>query len=165
MSKSKADELVTTDEPELPALLNDLNGPAPIAKVIELRNKGLSYTEVGAILGVTKEAIYQRLKPFLPSVDNLQAVKDNRADTLTVVGDSVLTSLTEEDIQKASAYQKVGMAGLLHNMERLERDKSTANIAHVYKGLTVKMDDLQKQIAENQAQLGMMPEEGEHEDA
>ncbi len=162
MAKTKA-ELIPVDDPDAPALLEveSIEDSIPIAKIIELRNKELSYQEIASILGCSLQNIHQRLQPFRQSIEYLQAIKDNRADTLTVIGDSILTSLNHKDLQKASAYQKVGMAGLLHNMERLERDKSTANVAHVHKGITTKISDLEARIAENRALLGTMPEEGE----
>ena len=101
----------------------------PLAKIIELRNKQLTYKQIGNIIGCSKQAIHQRLKPYLPAIDNLPCVKSNRADTLTVVSDTILNSLTEADIKKAPAGQRVMMYGILYDKERLEREQSTANVS------------------------------------
>ena len=128
-TKTKHGKSVMADsQKKLPAL-NNPNDPAPIAKLIELRNKGLTYEEIGNMLGRSKVTIFQRLKPFKKHIDNLEAIKKYKADTLAVYQSAILDSLTEADLKKASAYQKVGMYGILYDKERLERGQSTGNLS------------------------------------
>ena len=142
----------------LPALeIDRIDTPVPLAKIIELRNKKLSYDEIGTLLGCTRQNIHQRLQPFRQSIDHLKSVKDNRADTLAVVSDTLLNSLTGTDIKSASAYQRVGMYGILYDKERLERGQTTANIGHV--DFTGQLKDLEAQEAALMAELGMTPED------
>jgi len=144
-------------EPNLPELINGINDPIPLAKIIELRNKRLSYSEMATLLGCTKENICQRLKPFRMSVENLKSIKENRADTLAVVSDTVLNSLTETDIKSASAYQRVGMYGILYDKERIERGQVSSIVGHV--DFTGKLKDLEAQEQALMAELGMTPED------
>lgn len=156
---SKKVELTTTDEP---ALEVDLIAPQiPIAKLIDLRKKGLELEEIGAIVGCTKQNVQQRIKQYVQSVDYLQIIKDNRADHLTITNDKVLNELTGRDLKEVGERDLAVVYGVLYDKERLERDKSTANIVHVHAGITAKISDLEKRIAENRALLGEMPEEGE----
>lgn len=138
-----------SDPKNLPARLDSI---APLGKIIELRNKKLSYEEIGAICGVSKQAIHERLSAYKQSIDELQAVKDNRADVLAVVGDSLINSLTYKDVQKMSGLQRITGFGILYDKERLERDKSSVNVA--YADYSRSMQEIDKQITQLEEELG-----------
>ena len=126
----KLDNQLTPQEaPATPKNGNSAPKNIPLIRLLELRKKGLSFSEIGQLVGCSMQDTQQRLAPFMEALEHLPAIKEHRADLLTVYGHTMLATLRPEDIQKASAYQRVGMAGLLHNMERLERGQSTANIA------------------------------------
>ena len=151
MTQDNAEQ--TTENPEDLPELNYINTVIPLSKIIELRNKGLSYTDIGSLLGCTRENICQRLKPYRSEVDNLKSFKDNKADILAVHQSRLLNNLTDEDIKKSSGYQKVGMFSVLHNQERLERGESTQNIA--YADLTKNMTELQAKRKALEIELGI----------
>lgn len=139
---------------ELPALMVDsIDDVIPLAKIIELRNKKLSYSEIGKILGCSKQNIDKRLQPFKTSIDNLQAIKDHRADNLAVVSSVILNKLTTDDIKKASLQQKVTAYGILYDKERIERGQVSNIIGHV--DFTAKLSDLDQQEALLMAELGI----------
>ena len=106
-----------------------LEDTIPIGKLIELRNKGLSYNEIARIVGCSKTNTFERLAEYSNDIDNLKSFKENKADILAVQQSRLLNNLTMEDIKKSSGYQKVGMFSVLHNQERLERGESTANVS------------------------------------
>jgi len=138
---------------DVPTLTVDqIDQPISISRVIELRNKKLTYEEIGRILGCTKQNIHQRLQPFRSSIDNLQTIKDNRADTLTVISDTILNSLTADDIKKATIGTKVTTYGILYDKERLERGQTTANVG--YADYTRDMRELDKEIDVLEAEIG-----------
>lgn len=139
------------EQGNLPAV-TFLNENIPIAKIIEYRNKKLSYDEIAKLLGCTAANICTRLKPFRPSLENIESIKHNRADTLAVVSDTILNSLSHEDIQKSSAYQRVGMYGVLYDKERLERGQSSSNIA--YMDMSRDQRDLDREIQALEAEIG-----------
>ena len=134
-----------------------LSPPAPIAKFIDLRLKGLSYREIAAIIGCSEANVSDRLQPYLQSITHLDAIKRHRADTLAVVGDTVLSSLSGADIRKASGYQKIGMYGILYDKERLERGQSSVNISVV--DLTQSLAEITQQREELEAQVGLAQQE------
>lgn len=133
--------------------INDINSPAPkgipISKLIEYRNKDLSYQDIADLVGCSKPNVYARLKQYDGEIKSLKSYKENRADVLAVVGSKMLNSLTSNDIEKASAYQRVGMFALLYDKERLERGQSTSNIA--YANMTE--SDIDAKIKELEAKL------------
>jgi len=123
-------------EQNIPNSITDVNDPSPYApkdiplqKLIELRSKGLSYQEIAKIVGCSKPNVFYRLQEYKEEIDNLEAFKKHRADILSLKQSQILNSLTIEDIKECSAYQRVGMFGILHQNERLARDQSTGNIA------------------------------------
>jgi len=137
--------------------LTVIDNVIPIAKIIELRKKNLTYDEIGKILDCTRQNIEQRLHGYKQSIDSLKSVKDHRADTLAVVGDTILNSLTAGDIKKSTGYQKVGMYSLLYDKERLERGQSTENIG--YYDYTKGLDKVIEERDRLQLELGMTPQE------
>ena len=125
-------EIIDNDDSDLEVTYyptSNLSKGISLAKIIELRNKKLSYAQIGKIVGCSKENVIQRIKPFQTSIDNLPSIKENRADLLATVSDTILNSLTEADIKKAPAGQRVMMYGILYDKERLERGQATQNIA------------------------------------
>ena len=161
---AKANKQPSSDnQAELPTLLDPIDDTIPLNKIIELRNKRLSFSEIGKILGCTKQNISQRLQPLLNEVDNLKSFKENKADILAVQQARLLNHLTTEDIKKSSAYQKVGMFSVLHNQERLERGESTANIA--YADLSGKLEEVQAKRKALEVELGIQDSPGTEGDS
>lgn len=57
--------------------------PVDTSKALDLRlNHNLTYEEIGAIEGVTKQAIHAALKGLLPAEDEVDSFKQYRADIL-----------------------------------------------------------------------------------
>ncbi len=100
-----------------------------------------------------------------PQKPTKTAFKENRADLLSIQQDRLINSLTDADIQKSSAYQKVGMFSLLYDKERLERDKSTSNIANVYSTLDTQHANYRQRIEELEAELGIDDVQDDVQDA
>jgi len=101
----------------------------PLSKIVELRNKNLSHNQIGALLGCTGKAIQQRLKRF-PELDSgaAQEYKDARSDILRALQIRTLKTLSKEDIEKTSVRDRTILFGTLYDKERLEEDKTTANV-------------------------------------
>jgi len=58
----------------------------------------------------------------------LSLFKKKRADIFAALQQRCIRQITDEKLEKATAYQLVGMTSLLHDRERLERDQSTHNV-------------------------------------
>ena len=118
--------------PTIPADLPDPSKYAPKGLPIEpmllLRRKGLSYQQIADIVKCTKANVIERIHNTEPYIDNIDAIKKAKSDLLHIKQSQILNSLTLEDIKESSAYQKVGMFGILYDKTRLEDDRSTANL-------------------------------------
>ena len=131
----------------------------PINTLIELRKKGLSYEQIGKIVNRSMQTVWERLQPYQDAIDGLQPFKEGRADLLAIHQSRLLNSLSEGDINKMSGLQKITGAAVLYDKERLERGQSTANVA--YQDQTRRLDELDKEIAALEAELGVVEDEGE----
>ena len=156
------EELATTPDAsqDLPVITEEI----PMARIIELYKKELTHAEIGAILGCSAPNITQRLQRVKGHIDALPAIKNHTSDMLHMIKHKNLSELLARDIKDESYHSLTVDTGIIYDKARLEDDKSTSNIAHVHEGYTAKISDLEKRIAENRAQLGMLPEEGEDED-
>jgi DNA-directed RNA polymerase specialized sigma subunit len=119
----------------------------PLEKIIALYAKGMNMTEIGKVLGCSTAAISIRLKGHTEDLNALIPFKDSRADTLAFYQRKLLNSIDKGAIEKCSAYQRVGMFGILYDKERLERGESTQNIAYA------SMDKTFRAMVEEQAKL------------
>jgi hypothetical protein len=106
--------------------------PVDVKQAIDLKyNRHLSYAQIAAVQGVTPQAVHERIKDLLP-IPETQVFIDHRADILANAQLKLLSNLDESRLAKASAYQLVGSAMLLHDHERLERNLSTGNLAVIH---------------------------------
>ena len=103
--------------------------PIPLETLIEYRSKGLSYKQIGKLVGRSKQTIHQRLQPVIAELNALPDYKRHKADILALTGNRILSSLTPAKLKDSSAYQLTGMFGIINQHERLEREQSTANIS------------------------------------
>lgn len=99
-----------------------------LQQAIQFRLKGLTYQEIADHYGVTRSAIHQRLSPLLEDEIDVALYKGNRADIFAGIQARICKNLTDDKLEKASAYQLTGMLGIFHENERLERGQSTANV-------------------------------------
>ena len=76
---------------------------------------------------VSRAAITQTLKRYGIERNMLESFKQNRADIMAGIQETVAASLTEDDIKKASVRDKTILFGTLYDKERLERGQSTSN--------------------------------------
>ncbi len=108
-------------------------------KALELRLKGLSFSEIGRIGGLTKQAVEKRLAKFTRMLQHPEAVsafRTHEAELLDAVRTDLITSLADDlrvksGRHKLSGYQKVGMYGILFDKMRLLRNESTANVSNL----------------------------------
>lgn len=109
--------------------------PGPKGIPIELildytQNKGLDYTQTAKLLGCTKGNVSERLSTIGLGVGNLNKYKSNRADVLASYQLLFLNSIRPDQLKRASLSQLVMAFGIMFDKERLERDKSTSNVAY-----------------------------------
>ena len=110
------------------------NKPYPLAKIIELRNKGNTLQEIADIAGVTRQTIFGRIQPYTHHISNLDAIKGQRADLLSLITNNMLeVYLSLTPAEQKSLVMKRGMVdyGILYDKLRLETGQSTSNVAYM----------------------------------
>lgn len=98
-----------------------------LAHILPLREKGLSHTQISKLLGCSPSNITQRLQGY--DVKDVETYGKSEATVVQAVKMKVVHSLLNDDLKKASPYQKAGMFGLFSNIYRLLTDQSTVNIS------------------------------------
>ena len=102
-------------------------------KAIQLKmEKNLSYGQIAAIQGVSRQAIHQQIQKFIPDTQIITAFKNNRADILAHAQLKAIESYLSLDIeQHKSLVERRGLVdfGILFDKERLELGKSTSIIS------------------------------------
>jgi len=152
---------IQADPTESLPTITDTASPAPknipIESIIEYRRKGLTTREIATLLNCSHPNIVQRLQTLTDDVDSLDSYKIHRADILALNGRKLLSKITDEKLQKASAYQLAGMYGILYDKERLERGQTTANVG--YADYTRSVAEMDKEISRLEAELGAVDED------
>ena len=95
-------------------------------------NPDISRADIAKIVNADKALVTQVLHRYGLDSEIIQNYKQYRADIIAGKQEELLSSLSTDDIKKASPYQKVGMFGILYDKERLERDLSTSNLASIH---------------------------------
>jgi hypothetical protein len=146
MAKKKAESTVDaidyTEELSLDRVDDLPDKPVPIEKLLKWRKQGLSYEEIGNMVGRSKQAVHQRLQPYKDAIENLPAFKENRADIFAIHQQRLLNSLTDDDIKRIPPGSRFTGVGILYDKERLERGESTANVSV----LSSRLDAARKRI-------------------
>lgn len=102
----------------------------PIENILDLAGKGLNQQQIAKILGCSRANVSKRLRAYRSHFQGLKYYKQNRGDILAIIQKRIFGTVTDKDIKDMPAGQRISAAERLHNMERLERGESTANIAH-----------------------------------
>jgi hypothetical protein len=127
--KPTVEAIENTEELTLDTVDDFPDKPVPIEKLLKWRKQGLSYDEIGSMIGRSKQAVHQRLQPYKDAIENLPAFKENRADIFAIHQQRLLNSLSDDDIRKIPPGSRFTGVGILYDKERLERGQSTGNIS------------------------------------
>lgn len=103
-----------------------------VEDALKLRLRGLTYEEIGNLLGVGKAAIFNRLKRFSALLDDPEAVTGYRANKAELFEAAELkllaTIMDEEKLKKCSLNNAAYTLTQVNMALRLERGQSTKNI-------------------------------------
>ena len=91
----------------------------------------LTHQQTADRLGCTHSNITQRLQKHNYVKGDLDDFKKHQADIYSIRRQIIAKKLTDEKLEKMSAYQLVGMDSMTLTNERLIRGESTENIAHI----------------------------------
>jgi len=100
--------------------------PVNVPEALKLRHENnLSYSQIGAIQGVSKTAICKAIKD-LPNPNDVSDFIDNRSDIFAAQQLRVLQAITDDDIKKARLAEKAMFFGVLYDKERVNRGQATS---------------------------------------
>jgi len=91
----------------------------------------LSHSQTADKLNCAKSNITQRLQAYGYQPGLLKQFKNNEADRYAIRRLRIAKHLTDEKLEKMSAYQLVGMDSMTLQQERLIRGESTSNISYL----------------------------------
>lgn len=89
---------------------------------------GKSYHAIGLELKRDSKTIKKWLSEP-ETAKEIQVIKEGLAEMFEGMAKKMLASITEEDIQKINAYQRVVSSGIATDKARLLKDQSTDNIS------------------------------------
>lgn len=102
------------------------------AKVLELRARGLSQSEIAGAVGLSEtrvKQLIQQFKPVFSELENIEAYQSVRKDLLSATELLLLKSLNDpEKLQKASANAIAYSFSQIFSARRLESGQSTSNV-------------------------------------
>ncbi len=99
-----------------------------LEQIKALRASGLTYHAISKEIGRDPKTVKKAcLEP--QTATEIQQIKDELADMFEGLAKRLLASITDEDILKINAYQRMLSSGIATDKMRLLRDRSTENIA------------------------------------
>ncbi|MFQ5915772.1 MAG: sigma factor-like helix-turn-helix DNA-binding protein [Nitrospinota bacterium] len=104
----------------------------PLRRIVELRLQGLSHREIARTLGVSKQAIQQRLSGILEKIDGdrLDVWRQHRVAILEQVEEYLVSALADKSkLAKASINNIAYAFTQIFTARRLEAGQSTQNLS------------------------------------
>jgi hypothetical protein len=110
---------------------NRMNMPKKLdlGVAVAYREKGLSYAAIGKLMGCAKQSVFELLNRHGVDLGEVESFRKNRGSILAAKQKMLLDRLTDDDIKKMAARDRVLAFGILFDKERLESGKSTANLS------------------------------------
>ncbi len=153
---------------QLPAkTIDELEAKEPYHKgidknrILELRLKGLTFQDIGDLVGCSRQNVSQIIKKNFPNLDSLNSYKENKDMVFEAKQQEMMYSLDKEKIEKMSGRDAVVSAGILEDKIRLIRGQATENI-NIHAEIR-KADELQERLKQLKEELNIM-DEGEEDD-
>ena len=103
--------------------------PDPTAiqtKIIDTtqQHPNLSLRQIATLCDTDHAHVSRTLQRYGITKESVDGFKKSRADVLANLQDKLISSITEEDIKKASLLQRMSAAGIAYDKERIERTGS-----------------------------------------
>ena len=120
----------------------------PVNQVNDLLKKGLSYTQIGKLLGIHHSAVCRLIQRHGLNPVEDECYKKNRADILVSKQRLLLNNVTVAAVKKMPVRDNIVSFGILYDKERLERGLSvTEGIIDVL--LAIHQSLFPKQVGDN----------------
>lgn len=105
-----------------------------VKAAIKARLAGQTYSQIAAAQGVDTSRIFRHIKPLMsafPHADQLHEYQEKQAEVFDAVATGIVSSISNQDLEKATLQQKVTSIGILTDKARLIRGQSTNNTMSV----------------------------------
>ena len=120
------------------------SNPIPIERLIELRQKGNSYADVGAIVGCSAANVCERLQNA--DLDGLELYSRHKAQVFEDKQRKILNAITDEKMDNMSAAQAVVAAAIMEDKIRLIRGQATEIID--IRQISIDLESITKRMQE-----------------
>jgi hypothetical protein len=97
-----------------------------LGEIIELRKKGLSFEDIGKVLGCAGESVRYRFRRVEKEINEVARYKQYRSDILAIHQKRILDGITDADIKKSSLKDKTIAFGVLFDKEKAQEAKGPA---------------------------------------
>jgi len=130
--------------------------------VVPLREKGLSFAQIGRLLGVSKQAVHQVFDKHGFDAGTVERFRANRGAILADLQRRLLKSMTDAEVKRMAPRDRVVALGICFDKERLETGQSTFNLSS-FSALVQRAEEMEierfKRIAEARKKPGWKDEE------
>ena len=100
----------------------------PIERLLKLHADKLSYRAIAQEVGGDVANVYRRIKHHEASQEGTELYKLHRGDIFAALQERLISSLSDDEIQKMAPRDRILGVGILYDKERLERGQSTSNV-------------------------------------
>jgi predicted DNA-binding protein YlxM (UPF0122 family) len=135
----RASKRIPVPANQLPAPNSSAPKGIPLSKIVALHAKGISLSEIAAVVGCSKQAISDRLKGT--NLDDLRDYQDNKPLHMTHLQKRLVDSLSDADITKMSPYQRIIGSAILED-KFMPKQQQTTNVL----AISVIVESIDKRI-------------------
>ena len=122
--------------------LKGVSNPIPIERLIELRQKGNSLSDVGAVVGCSAQNVSDRLKKV--DLEGLELFSKHKAQVFEAKQRQILDAITDEKMDNMSAAQAVVAAAIMEDKIRLIRGQATEIID--IRQISIDLEEITKRL-------------------
>jgi hypothetical protein len=144
--------------PNTPLTINRTPKYIPIQDIIKYIEKGLTYAEIGSLVGCSASNVCQRLERAGYTLQGSENYRKNRAEVLQHVESRIINTVSDglNNIAVESTKDVLNLtlaASKLYGDERLERGLSTANVD--IEGMSAEYQKLKQELEEYEKREGL----------
>lgn len=121
-------------------------------RMADLWKAGKTYTEIAKEMDCHVSTVGYHITQWLGKSQRTKEFRENRAEIFASMQDRMLSSVSEDEIQKMAPDRRIWSAAVLYDKERLEEDKSTANVSYHIMGESLAELEQEKKKIEQQSQ-------------
>lgn len=133
---------------------NGSRPPAPDHLILALRESGLSYQDIGDLVGRSKQTIHRRLQRMDLDQRGLDTWRQRKADFLESLQARLVFSVTDQKLKSMSAAQAILSFCQVYDKTRTELGQPGQYIQ--YSDFQAELDDVNQQIQDLELELAAL---------